>query len=579
MSLKDPTAKEKVLIEVKGLTTTFRNDGEEVAVIQDIDFEVMQGETLGIVGESGSGKTVTCYSITRLLPSGIAQIAKGAILFDGQDIASLPEDQVRRLRGNRIAMIFQEPMSALNPVHRCGAQIDEMLRLHTDLTRQERYDKVIALMQKVRLPEPEKLYKAYPHQLSGGQLQRIMIAMAISCEPDLLIADEPTTALDVTVQKEVIHLLRELQAETGMAMIFISHDLGVISEIADRVLVMQHGRIVEEGPVRSIIQSPQEPYTQGLVACRPPTTYRLDQLPTVQEFLKDTDLTITKHKVGHLVSAEAYSLRQELLADRKVLVEVRGLTKDYGGRGGLFSRGSTTRAVDGVTFDIRQGETLGLVGESGCGKSTLGKVMLRLLPATNGQVLYDGTDLLTINNRQMRTLRKQVQMIFQDPYASLNPKMTVGRAVEEPMHIHRLHGSPAAKKDRVIHLLEQVGLSSEHFQRYPHQFSGGQRQRICIARALAVEPDFIICDESVSALDVSVQAQVLNLLNDLKAEYGLTYLFISHDLSVVKHFSDRIMVMQAGAIEEIGDAEQVFHAPVSSYTQRLLDSIPGRHLG
>jgi peptide/nickel transport system ATP-binding protein len=485
---------------------------------------------------------------------------------------------MRKYRGSRIAMIFQEPMSALNPVHRCGAQVDEMLRMHTALNRAERYDKVISLFEKVQLPTPEDVYTAYPHQLSGGQLQRIMIAMAIACEPDLLIADEPTTALDVTVQKEIIALLKELREETGMALIFISHDLGVIAEIADRILVMHDGRIVESGPVGQVIAQPQEAYTQGLVACRPPLAFRLDRLPTVGDFLGDASLTFETYKKQHTVSEAQYGERLATVDASPILLQVTNLSKVYGSRGGLFSRSQGTVAVDDVSFDIRQGETLGLVGESGCGKSTLGKTILRLLPASSGKVLYDGIDLLGLTERQMRRQRKAVQMIFQDPFSSLNPRMTIGRAIQEPMEVHKLHGDQRRRKEVVMHLLEQVGLEGDHYNRYPHQFSGGQRQRICIARTLAVEPRFIVCDESVSALDVSVQAQVLNLLNDLKAQYNLTFLFISHDLAVVKHFCDRIMVMSGGQIVEVGDAESVFNRPQSAYTERLLESIPGRHL-
>lgn len=578
MPTQDSTTKNPTLIDIDGLQTSFVTDGQRNPVIYDISFSIGRGEVLGIVGESGSGKSVTCYSITRLLPAKISKIDRGRVVFDGVDLLQLSEDEMRRYRGGRIAMIFQEPMSALNPVHKCGAQVDEMLRMHTAMSRQDRYDKVIRLFEKVQLPQAADVYKAYPHELSGGQLQRIMIAMAIACEPDLLIADEPTTALDVTVQKEIITLLRELREETGMAMIFISHDLGVISEIADRVIVMHKGRIVESGLVDKVINEPQEAYTQGLVACRPPLGFRLDRLPTVGDFLSDQSLTFDTYRKDYIVSRADYDARLSKLAQAPTLLQVHNLTKVYGGRGGLFSRSKGTVAVDDVSFDIKQGETLGLVGESGCGKSTLGKTLLRLLPATKGHVLYEGVDLLKLSEREMRRKRKAVQMIFQDPFSALNPRMTVGRAIQEPMEVHRLHGSRKSRKDAVVSLLEQVGLQADHYHRYPHQFSGGQRQRICIARTLAVEPRFIVCDESVSALDVSVQAQVLNLLDDLKDQYNLTFLFISHDLAVVKHFCDRIMVMKSGQVVEVGDAESVFNHPQSAYTMQLLNSNPGRHL-
>lgn len=565
-----------VLIDVDGLTTQFVTDGGTAKVVKDVSFQIARGETLGIVGESGSGKSVTCYSITQLLPPKIATIIAGQIRMDGIDLLTLTEREMRAYRGRRIGMIFQEPMTALNPVHRCGAQVAEMLQLHTDLSRAQIKDRVLGLLGRVKLPDPELVYKAYPHQLSGGQLQRVMIAMAIACGPDLLIADEPTTALDVTVQREIILLLKELQRETGMAMLFISHDLGVISEVADRVVVMYRGAIVEQGAVDTIIHHPREAYTQGLVACRPPTAYRLSKLPTVADFIDDPSLTVEAYRESHVVTPDSYQSRLATVARQPVLVKVDGLTKRYGARGGLFSRGPSTVAVDNVAFEIHSGETMGLVGESGCGKSSLGKTMLRLTDAAAGTVAYNGTDLLQLSTRAMRAARKDVQYIFQDPFSSLNPRMTIGQAIIEPMQVHRLHDNKTDRRDKVMYLLQQVGLLPEHYDRYPHEFSGGQRQRISIARTLAVEPRFIICDESVSALDVSVQAQVLNLLDDLKREYGLTYLFISHDLSVVKHVSDRIMVMQGGKIVEMGDAEQVFNHPREAYTQRLIDSIPGR---
>lgn len=584
--LKTPTEietnKSNKLIQVKGLKTEFLLESGILTAVDGISFTINKGETLGIVGESGSGKSVTSFSIMRLLPERISRISQGEILFttegDEVDLLALSEEGIRLYRGAKMSMIFQEPMTSLNPTHRCGAQVEEALLLHTPLTKQEAKAEVIALFEKVKLPDPQRVYRAYPHQLSGGQLQRVMIAMAISCKPQLLIADEPTTALDVTVQKEILSLLKELQQETGMAVIFISHDLGVISEIADRVIVMYKGKIVEEGGVKELMQRPRHAYTRGLIACRPPTKFRLTKLSTVQDFLADEQLNQASFRKAHLMTEEMYLKKQIKLKQKEVLLEVKELSKHYVNKKSFFGRPKTwTKAVDRVSFVVRRGESLGLVGESGCGKSTLGLSILNLIRPSGGKVIFEQKfDVLDLDASAMRALRKDIQIIFQDPYSSLNPRMKIGKAIQEPMDLHKLHGNKVQRKQKVEELLEKVGLEKAHYDRYPHEFSGGQRQRICIARTLAVEPKFIICDESVSALDVSVQAQVLNLLNDLKEEFDLTYIFISHDLSVVKHFCDTILVMKEGKIVEKGDAEQVFHHPEHAYTQHLISSIPGR---
>jgi peptide/nickel transport system ATP-binding protein len=483
---------------------------------------------------------------------------------------------MQHLRGNEIAMIFQEPMTSLNPVFTCGDQVVEAIRLHQKVSFAEARDRTLALFEEVRLPNPRRIFSAYPHQLSGGQKQRVMIAMAIACNPRLLIADEPTTALDVTVQKTILELLQELQAKHGMSLIFISHDLGVIGEICDRVLVMYKGRIVEEGPVQDIFASPHDPYTRGLIACRPPLDRRLHRLPTLSDFLKNPEkLTVEDALRTETISEEAYRQRQAQLAQKPPILEVQNLCVYFPIQKGIFSRTvGYVKAVDNVSFTVYPGETVGLVGESGSGKTTTGRAILRLIEPTSGQVRFQGQDITTLPVKDLRPLRKHMQIIFQDPYSSLNPRLTVGSALTEPMLFHGLARTPKEAQERAIALLEQVGLEADHFYRYPHEFSGGQRQRIAIARALAVEPKFIICDESVSALDVSVQAQVLNLLLDLQEKYGLSYIFISHDLSVVKFMSDRLLVMNQGQVVESGYAEDIYRSPKHEYTQKLIDAIP-----
>lgn len=472
-------------------------------------------------------------------------------------------------------MIFQEPMSSLNPVIRCGKQITEAILLHTDLSKKEAKKRVIQLFEEVKLPRPEYIFNSYPHELSGGQKQRVMIAMALSCDPDILIADEPTTALDVTVQKAILELIREVQQKRGMGVIFITHDLGVISEIADRVLVLYKGTVVEEGSISDLFENASHPYTQGLLACRPPLNLRFKKLPTVENYIKQEHLSDTfKEQIG-VVSKEERQIYHQKLYGEKPIIEIRNLCKEYPlRRGSLFEKREYIQAISDINLEIYEGETLGLVGESGCGKTTLGRAMIRLVEPSSGSILYRNQELRNLSLSEMRKVRKELQIILQDPYSSLNQHLTIGAMLVEPMKVHRIGSNSKERKRKAIELLERVGLEEQHLYRYPHQFSGGQRQRISIARALAVNPRFIICDESVSALDVSVQAQVLNLLNELKNDFGFTYLFISHDLSVVKFMSDRMAVMEKGKIVELDDADRIYEAPQTEYTQKLINAIP-----
>jgi peptide/nickel transport system ATP-binding protein len=575
------------LIEIKNLEVSFSTEEGVVKAVNDISFKLEKGETLGIVGESGSGKSVTSLSIMRLISVPPGKISGGEILFldEGKqtDLLKLSEKQIRLFRGSKIAMIFQEPMTSLNPVYKCGKQITEIIKLHKKISSSEAKKQTLALFEEVLLPRPAEIYNAYPHQLSGGQKQRVMIAMAISCNPLLLIADEPTTALDVTVQKTILELLKQLQQKYGMSIIFITHDLGVIAQIAKRVLVMYKGKIVEEGNVQQIFQNPQHPYTKGLIACRPSLEYRLKRLPVVGDFMKtNVDGNIENQKVSVqdynekliIKDTERKETHQKIYSSVPLL-KVKNLCTYFPMHKAIFSRKREyLKAVDDVSFDVFQGETLGLVGESGCGKTTLGRSVLRLIEPTSGRVFYKGNDLTALNKNELRKLRKKIQIIFQDPYSSLNPRITIGAAIMEPMRVHDIGRTNKERRIKAIEMLEKVDMKESHFSRYPHEFSGGQRQRICIARTLAVDPEFIICDESVSALDVSVQAQVLNLLNDLKRDFGLTYIFISHDLSVVKFMSDRMIVMKNGRIEEAGDSDEIYKKPSSAYTQKLIDAIP-----
>ena len=579
--------KEK-LLEFKNLVTEFHTEGKTVKAVNDISFTLNKGETIGIVGESGSGKSVTSLSAMRLIPSPPGIISGGEIVFhqkdkDPVDLLSLSEEGIREYRGKDIAMIFQEPMTSLNPVFTCGDQVLEAIMLHQNINKKDAKKLTIDLFRQVQLPDPERIYSTYPHQISGGQKQRVMIAMAMSCKPSVMIADEPTTALDVTVQKTILQLMSNLQKEHNMGIMFITHDLGVIAELADKVVVMYKGKIVEQGNVWEIFTNPKHPYTKGLLACRPPLNKRYTFLPTVSDFMNidssgriiDNNVSVEDFTKKLIIPDKIRKEKQDKLFIKQPILKIKNLKTYFPIRNGFFGGiSSHVKAVDDISFDVYPGETLGLVGESGCGKTTTGRTILRLEEPTSGEMIYKGKDISLMNAEELRLFRKEVQIIFQDPYSSLNPRMTIGNAIMEPMQVHNILDSDEERKKRVEQLLERVSLDPAHFYRYPHEFSGGQRQRIGIARALAVNPKFIICDESVSALDVSVQAQVLNLLNELKDEFELTYIFISHDLSVVKYMSDRMVVMQDGKIEEMGDADQIYNKPKTTYTQKLIDAVP-----
>ncbi|MGO4817226.1 ABC transporter ATP-binding protein [Flavobacterium sp. W22_SRS_FP1] len=557
----------KPLLSINNLEISFKREGGYNAVIRNISYDLHENEILGIVGESGSGKSVSSLAIMGLLPAHISKISNGTIVFQGKNVANLNEKEVQNLRGNEIAMIFQEPMSSLNPSLKCGFQVQEILLQHTKLSSSDTKAETLSLFEKVKLPDPQILFEKYPHEISGGQKQRVMIAMAIACKPQLLIADEPTTALDVTVQKEIIQLLKDIQQETGMSIIFISHDLSLVSEIAHRVLVMYQGEIVEQGEVKQIFKNPKHNYTKALIASRPSLEVRLKRLPTIQDFLND-------NINSEIVTPKNRAQFHEKLYNQQPILEVINVEKEYFSTAGFFGKKSGFKAVNNVSFKLYEGETLGLVGESGCGKSTLGNAILQLDKATAGQILYRGQDIAKLGGAEIKKLRKEIQIIFQDPYSSLNPRIPVGKAIMEPMQVHGLHKNDKERKAKTIEILERVGLGGDFFNRYPHEFSGGQRQRIGIARTIALQPKLIVCDESVSALDISVQAQVLNLLNELKENFGFTYIFISHDLAVVKYMSDQVLVMNKGKIEEIADADELYANPQNEYTKKLIDAIP-----
>lgn len=605
-------------LDVRELEIKFSNEKKETVAVEELSFQLKRGKTLGIVGESGSGKSVTSLAVMGLIPYP-GKITKGEIwlhLGDSQppiNLLALSESQKRQYRGGKIGMIFQEPMSALNPVYNIGFQIAEGIKIHQKVNDQEARRQVCALLQEVKLlgsdqelteqylgkygesnssdrqisqyinQQKQNLLKRYPHELSGGQLQRVMIAMAISCHPDILIADEPTTALDVTVQATILNLIKDISRVRGMSVIFISHDLGVIATMADEVAVMYRGRIVEVGEITQVLNQPKHPYTKGLLACRPRLEQKWQYLPTVADFM-----TVTTDKTGQVVIKPKYTEPPQIITlaaqeqrlakilEHQPLLKVRDLCVGFPQLGMFGNKQSYLMAVNHVTFDLYPGETLGLVGESGCGKSTLARTILRLIPSLQGEINFRGENITTwqLGDRRLRSLRREMQIVFQNPYSSLNPRLNIGKAISEPMIIHGLGGNKQKRSERVAYLLERVGINPNLSNRYPHEFSGGQRQRICIARALAINPQLIICDESVSALDVSVQAQVLNLLKELQEEFGLTYIFISHDLSVVKFISDRIMVMNRGKIEEIGTAEAIYRSPTQTYTRQLINSIP-----
>ena len=552
------------MLQVRNLTVKFLSEKDENEVVKNISFNLNENKILGIVGESGSGKSVTSLAVLGLLPKNTIQ--EGTIFFDEKNLLTISDKEFQQIRGNKIAMIFQEPMSSLNPTLTCGSQVAEVLKQHTGLNKKEIYQEVISLFQKVKLPLPDRIFNSYPHQISGGQKQRVMIAIAIACKPDLLIADEPTTALDVTVQKEIILLLKELQKENKMSILLISHDLSLVSEIADNVIILFKGKIVEKGITTDIFHSPQHNYTKGLINSKPNLNQRLKKLPTVEDFIKNK------------ISTDVYTKKERDAYHRKIyelepLLEIVDLKKYFNTSVG-FTKKSFIKAVDAISFKLYEGETLGLVGESGCGKTTLGRAIMQLEKITSGKIFYKGRDITHLSKTALQNLRKEIQIIFQDPFSSLNPRISIGNAILEPMNVHGILSNDKERKTYVIELLKKVGLEEEHFNKYPHEFSGGQRQRIGIARAIALKPKIIICDESVSALDVSVQAQVLNLLNELKSTFNFSYIFISHDLSVVKYMSDQLVVMNKGKIEEIDDADTIYKTPISEYTKNLIDSIP-----
>lgn len=558
---------ENLLLQVKNLSISFETEHGITVGTENISFDLHKKETLAIVGESGSGKSISALSLMGLLPMPPALVGSGEAMFANKNLLSLSKNELESIRGNEIAMIFQEPMTSLNPLKKCGEQVTEAILLHTKLSHREAEEETLKLFEEVRLPNPKQLLQKYPHEISGGQKQRVMIAMAISCHPKILIADEPTTALDVSVQRTILDLLKELQEKYEMGILFITHDLGLVNHFADAVLVMQKGKVVEQGDTKTIFTNPQQAYTKGLIHCRPNADENIKFLPQVEDFTKSDD-KIDFSKIS--ITDKDRQERLERLRTSNTILETKALSTWYTVKKSFF--GKTTawfEALNDVSLKIKQGETLGIVGESGCGKTTLGKSIVGLADISKGDIFYRGNSLTAMSKSEKMAYKKDVQIIFQDPYSSLNPRISIGQAVKEPMDVHKLYAAKD-RKQQAIELLEKVGLDGSHYNRYPHEFSGGQRQRICIARALAVSPKLIICDESVSALDVSVQAQVLNLLVSLRDEFDLTYLFISHDISVVKHISDRIAVMNAGRIVEYGGAESIYRQPQNEYTQDLI---------
>ncbi|MBN8700488.1 MAG: ABC transporter ATP-binding protein [Chitinophagales bacterium] len=566
-----------LLLSIRNLGISFGKGKEQTIAVRNLSLELKKGELLAIVGESGSGKSVSALSLLRLLPKQ-STVTGHAFLHRWEeqplDLIELPQADMNEIRGSNIAMIFQEPMTSLNPVFTCGYQVMESIRLHQKVNKKIARQKAIALFEQVQLPDPAGMIKRYPHELSGGQKQRVMIAMAMSSNPALLIADEPTTALDVTVQKNILELIRQLQRQNNMGVIFITHDLGIVAEIADKIAVMHKGEIVEQGVAKEVLAAPRHPYTRALLACRPASNPKGKRLPVVSDFLGVNESLVNVQPASNEPRSE-----KEKTETPDPILQVQNLSVQFPTRKNLFGKAvEFFNAVDNVSFDVMPGDIVGLVGESGCGKTTLGRTILQLVKPTSGNIILHGEDISKIKTPSLRSLRKDFQIVFQDPYGSLNPRLTIGEAILEPLKVHGMGSTGSNRKEKVIELLEKVNLKAEHYNRYPHQFSGGQRQRICIARALVLEPQFLVFDESVSALDVSVQAQVLNLLTDLKAAFGFTAIFISHDLAVVHYISNRILVMQQGKIVEQGSADQVYQQPAHEYTRKLLDAIPGKSL-
>ena len=561
------------LLQVENLRVSFKNEEKQyVETVKGISFSIPVNTTVALVGESGSGKSVTSLATMGLLPPESSQIALDSkILFEGKNLLDLPRREMRKKCGKDIAMIFQEPMSSLNPVFTVGSQIAEILQLHLGMSRKQARARALELLIEVGIPSPETKIDAYPGQLSGGQQQRVMIAMAIACKPKLLIADEPTTALDVTIQKQILDLLESLRKKHQMSMLFITHDLALVGEIADQVIVMRHGQIREQGRVKDVLERPQDVYTKALLHCRPQLSKRPMRLPMISDFMqqKGDDYIET-----HTIDVESLQQRSRgLTGQEEIILDVRDLKKSFYSRKGLFGK-QEFQAVKGVSFQLAKGKTLGLVGESGSGKTTIGLLLMRLQEATGGKALFEGQDILAMSEKEFARYQRKIQIIFQNPYASLNPRFTVGQILMEPMQVHGIGMNDSERKQMALDLLERVSLPAQAFYRYPHEFSGGQRQRIAIARCLTLKPEVLICDESVSALDVSVQAQVLNLLQDLQDEFGLSYIFISHDLSVVKYISDQIMVMNQGNLVEIANSDDLYQSPQHEYTKRLLSAIP-----
>ncbi|MBE2163264.1 ABC transporter ATP-binding protein [Acinetobacter oleivorans] len=560
------------LLHVKNLRVSFKGENKQyIETVKGISFDIPENTTVALVGESGSGKSVTSLATMGLLPVGQSKIdEQSKIIFEGKDLLSLSRTEMRKICGKDIAMIFQEPMSSLNPVFTVGNQIAEVLCLHMGLSRKQARQRVLELLKEVGIPSPETKIDAYPNQLSGGQQQRVMIAMAIACEPKLLIADEPTTALDVTIQKQIIDLLESLRKRRQMSMLFITHDLALVGEIADKVIVMRHGEIREQGVAEEVLEQPKDVYTRALLYCRPQMSQRPYRLPVTSDFMRQEDNILVEQSFD---ASEIPERKRGLNGDEKIILEVKDLKKSFYSRKGLFGK-EEFQAVKGVSFKLAKGKTLGLVGESGSGKTTVGLLLMRLHQASGGQAFIEGKDILSLTEKEFAKYQRKIQIIFQNPYASLNPRFTIGQILLEPMQIHGIGKDDAERKQIALGLLDRVNLPEQAYYRYPHEFSGGQRQRIAIARCLTLKPEILICDESVSALDVSVQAQVLNLLQDLQDEFGLSYIFISHDLSVVKYISDQVMVMNHGEVVEIANSDELYAHPQHDYTKRLLQAIP-----